>query len=151
MKIDAVTLFATCAALALATGTAAFGADTGKATDEARDEFLRNFKRIGLNTAPEDAMMLRILVQTSKAKRGVEVGTATGYGAMNMGIAFERNGGHLDTIDIDPKMVAAARENLKKIGLEKTVTVIEGDALQVLPKLQGEYDFVFIDALKQDY
>ena len=64
---------------------------------------------------------------------------------------FERSGGHLDSVDIDPEMVKAARENLAKLGLEKTVTVIEGDALKVLPDLKGEVDFVFIDALKEDY
>ena len=48
-------------------------------------------------------------------------------------------------------MVKAARENVAKLGLEKTVTVIEGDALKVLPDLKGEYDFVFLDALKEDY
>ena len=96
-------------------------------------------------------MILRILVQASGAKRGIEVGSATGYGAINMGIAFERNGGHLYTIDVDPQMVKICRENVKKIGLEKTVTVIEGDALKVLPTLEGEFDFVFIDALKRDY
>jgi predicted O-methyltransferase YrrM len=117
----------------------------------ARDQFLREFKRTALNTTPGDAMMLRILVQTSKAKRGVEVGTATGYGALNMGIAFERNGGHLTTIDIDAQMVQAARANVATLGLQKTVTVIEGDALKVLPTLEGEVDFVFIDALKRDY
>jgi predicted O-methyltransferase YrrM len=118
---------------------------------EAREAYLKNFKRIGLNTTPGDAMMLRILVASSKAKRGVEVGSATGYGAMQMGIAFERNGGHLTTVDIDPKMVKATRDNLAKMGLEKTVTVVEGDALKVLPGLEGEYDFVFLDALKRDY
>jgi predicted O-methyltransferase YrrM len=126
-------------------------ADAGRPTDAEREEFLRNFKRIGLNTTPGDAMMLRILVQTAKARRGVEVGTATGYGALHMGVAFERNGGQLITVDIDPKMVQAARDNLKAMGLEKTVTVIEGDALKVLPALEGEFDFVFIDALKEDY
>lgn len=126
-------------------------AESGRMSDEAREAFLRDFKRIGLNTTPGDAMMLRILVQTSRAKRGVEVGTATGYGAMHMGIAFERNGGHLMSLDIDPKMVQTARQNLKTLGLENTVTVIEGDALKVLPTLEGEFDFVFIDALKQDY
>jgi len=120
-------------------------------TDEQREEFIKNFRRTGLNTAPEDAMMLRILIQASGAKRGVEVGSATGYGAINMGIAFERNGGHLYTIDIDPRMVKICRENVKKMGLEKTVTVIEGDALKILPTLEGEFDFVFIDALKRDY
>jgi predicted O-methyltransferase YrrM len=120
-------------------------------TPEAREESLKNFRRIGLNTAPGDAMFLRILVGASGAKRGIEVGSATGYGAMHMGIAFERNGGRLWTIDIDPEMVRASRANLQKIGLEKTVTVIEGDALKVLPTLPGQYDFVFIDALKRDY
>lgn len=120
-------------------------------TDEQREEFIKNFRRIGLNTTPDDAMILRILVQASGAKRGVEVGSAIGYGAINMGIAFERNGGHLYTIDVDPQMVKICRENVKKVGLEKTVTVIEGDALKVLPTLEGEFDFVFIDALKRDY
>lgn len=96
-------------------------------------------------------MFLRILVQSTGAKRGVEVGSATGYGALQMGVAFERTGGHLITVDIDPDMVRATRGNLKAVGLEQTVTVIEGDALQVLPKLEGEFDFVFLDALKRDY
>ena len=43
------------------------------------------------------------------------------------------------------------RDNLQKVGLENTVTCIEGDALKTLPTLKGEFDFVFIDALKQDY
>ncbi|MBE0535461.1 MAG: class I SAM-dependent methyltransferase [Phycisphaerae bacterium] len=118
---------------------------------EFRDAFIKNFQRTGLNTTPGDAMMLRILVESSGAKRGVEVGSASGFGAVNMGIAFERTGGHLYTLEIDPKMVAATRANLAKVGLEKVVTCVEGDALKTLGELQGEFDFVFIDALKQDY
>ncbi|MGB9601942.1 MAG: O-methyltransferase [Limisphaerales bacterium] len=140
-----------CGVIFLAQCVNGFSAESGAISEEAREEFIKNFKRIGLNTTPGDAMMLRILVQASKAKRGVEVGTATGYGAINMGVGFERNGGHLYTIDIDPQMVKAARENIKKAGLENTVTVIEGDAIKVLPTLEGEFDFVFIDALKRDY
>lgn len=116
-----------------------------------RERLMEEFQRIPLNTTPGDAMMLRILVESSGAQRGVEVGSATGYGAVNMGIGFERTGGHLETIDIDEEMVAKCRENVKRFGLEDTVTVIQGDALKVLPRLTGEYDFVFIDALKQDY
>ncbi|MBN2473070.1 MAG: class I SAM-dependent methyltransferase [Pirellulales bacterium] len=119
--------------------------------EQSRDEFIKNFRRIGLNTTPGDAMFLRIMVESSGAKRGIEVGTATGYGAMLMGRGFERTGGQLVTVDIDSRMVEAARENIQKMKLEKTVTVIEGDALQVLPKLEGEYDFLFLDALKSDY
>jgi predicted O-methyltransferase YrrM len=116
-----------------------------------RETFLRNFKRIGLNTTPGDAMMLRILVQSSGAKRGVEVGTATGYGALHMGLGFERNRGELITVDIDADMVRQARANVAAMGLEKTVKVVEGDALKVLPQLEGQFDFVFLDALKRDY
>ena len=117
----------------------------------ARKAFVENFPRIGLNSAPGDAAMLRILVQSSGAKRGVEVGTATGYGAILMGLGFERNGGELITIDISSQMVQAARANLKKMGLDRVVTVVEGDALKVLPELEGSFDFVYIDAVKSDY
>jgi predicted O-methyltransferase YrrM len=96
-------------------------------------------------------MMLRILVESARAKRGIEVGSANGFGAINMGIAFERTGGHLFTLEIDPRMVRQCRENLEKVGLEKTVTCIEGDALKILGELEGEFDFVFIDAVKRDY
>ena len=54
-----------------------------------------------------------------------------------MGIAFERTGGHLFTLEIDPNLVKACRDNVAKVGLEKSVTCIEGDALQTLPALEG--------------
>ena len=129
----------------------AYSAQRKKVSDDFRKEFIENFKRSGLNTTPGDAMMLRILVESSGARRGVEVGSATGYGAINMGIAFERNGGHLYTLEIDPDTVKVCRENIKKMGLENAVTCIEGDALKTLPKLEGEFDFVFLDAVKSDY
>jgi predicted O-methyltransferase YrrM len=127
------------------------GADADRQSEAFRKEFVAKFRRTGLNTTPGDARLLQILVQSARAKRGVEVGSATGYGAIHMGFGFERNGGHLTTIDIDPEMVRKTRENLAAVGLEKTVTVIEGDALKVLPTLEGDVDFVFLDALKRDY
>ncbi|MBI1387009.1 MAG: methyltransferase domain-containing protein [bacterium] len=116
-----------------------------------RENYIKNFERIGLNTTPGDARFLRIMIESAGCRRGVEVGTATGYGAMEMGVAFERTGGELITIDIDPQMVKTAREHLHNMGLDKTVTVVEGDALKVLPSLEGKFDFMFIDALKKDY
>jgi len=113
--------------------------------------FIKNFQRLSLNTTIGDATMLRILVESIKAKRGVEVGSASGFGAINMGIGFERTGGHLYTLEIAPKMAKECRENLRKVGVEKTVTCIEGDAVATLPTLEGEFDFVFIDAVKWDY
>ena len=126
-------------------------ADPDPTSTEFRNQFIKDFDRIGLNTTPGDAMMLRILIQSAGLKRGIEVGAASGFGAVNMGIGFERTGGHLYSMEIEPKWVKATRENLKKVGLEKTVTVIEGDALETLGKVEGEFDFIFIDALKKDY
>ena len=129
----------------------AYSAEQDKRSLQFREQFVKSFQRISLNTTIGDAMMLRILVESANAKRGIEVGSATGFGAVNMGIGFERTGGHLYTLEIDPKMVKQCRENLQKVGLEKTVTCIEGDALKTLPKLEGRFDFVFIDAVKRDY
>ena len=129
----------------------AYSAEQNKVSNEFRKQFIKNFQRLSLNTTVGDATMLRILVESMKAKRGVEVGSANGFGAINMGIGFERTGGHLYTLEIAPKMVKECRENLRKVGLEKTVTCIEGDAVATLPTLEGEFDFVFIDAVKWDY
>jgi caffeoyl-CoA O-methyltransferase len=68
-----------------------------------------------------------------------------------MGLGFERNQGHLTSIDIDAEMVATARANIRKMKLQKTVTVVKGAALKVIPRLDGPFDFVFIDALKGGY
>jgi predicted O-methyltransferase YrrM len=125
--------------------------EPNKTSDEFRKAFLEKFQRTSLNTTPGDAMMLRILVESRVAKRGVEVGVASGFGAINMGMGFERTGGHLYSLEINPRAVAEARRNLERVGLEKTVTVVEGDALKILPTLEGEFDFVFLDALKRDY
>jgi predicted O-methyltransferase YrrM len=142
-------LAAVCGLGALA--AVAADATKDKTSQAFREKFVKDFNRIGLNTAPGDAMMLRILVEAAKCKRGVEVGSATGFGAVNMGIAFERTGGQLFTIDYDKEMVAATKENLAKVGLEKVVTCIESDALKALPTIEGPIDFAFLDALKKDY
>lgn len=119
--------------------------------DEKRQSLIRDFQRVHLNTTPGDAMMLRILIGARNAKRGVEIGVASGFGAINMGISFERNRGQLYSFEIDPRWVSESRQNIRNAGLENTVTVIEGDALRTLPALDGPIDFVFLDAVKKDY
>ena len=151
MKNRRVIAVILCVAVVSFAGLIVYAADQNNKSPEFRKQFIDNFKRTGLNTTPGDAMMLRILVEASSAKRGVEVGTASGYGAINMGIAFERTGGHLWTHDINPAAVKEARGNLAKVGLENVVTVVEGDALKTMPNLEGPIDFVFIDANKPDY
>ncbi len=116
-----------------------------------RENYLKDFTRIGINTTRGDAVFLRIIIRSMNAKRGVEIGSANGYGAIHMGMGFEATGGHLYTIEINTDMARQCRENINKTGLEKTVSCIEGDALKEIPKLKGEFDFVFIDAVKRDY
>lgn len=151
MKRHCLAAVIVCTVVLTFAGLVVYAADQDKRSPEFRNQFIKDFQRTGLNTTPGDAMMLRILVESSGAKRGVEVGSASGFGAVNMGIAFERTGGHLTTLEIDPGMVKQCRENLQKAGLENTVTCIEGDALKTLPTIEGPIDFVFIDALKSDY
>ncbi len=116
-----------------------------------RADFIQDFQRIEMNTTPSDAQLLRILIESSRAKNGLEIGVATGYGAMVMGLGFERNGGHLTSIEIDAEMVKTARANIRKMRLQEVVTVVKGDALRAISKVDGPLDFVFIDALKKDY
>jgi len=151
MKLRRLLILSLCITVVGLGSLLAFAGREKKNSADFRNQFVKDFRRTGLNTTIGDAMMLRILVESARCKRGVEVGSATGFGAINMGIAFERTGGHLYTLEIDPKMAKACRENLVKVGLEKTVTCIEGDALKTMPELKGKFDFVFIDALKQDY
>jgi caffeoyl-CoA O-methyltransferase len=153
MKLNLIDSFVCLATVALlSAGACAVRAqEPNKTSAEFRRVFLEKFQWTSMNTTAGDAMLLRILIETRGAQRGVEVGTNSGYGAINMGIGFERTGGHLYTVEISPRMVQTARQNLEKVGLEKIVTVLEGDALKVLPTLEGEFDFVFLDALKPDY
>lgn len=151
MKRFGVSILVLCIGLVSFSVLLAYPSEQNKTNAEFREQFVKNFNRSSLNTTIGDAMMLRILVESTKAKRGIEVGSANGFGAINMGIGFERTAGHLYTLEISPKMVKQCRENLRKVGLENTVTCIEGDALETLPKLEGEFDFIFIDAVKRDY
>ena len=140
-----------CVAVLSVAALCVYAGEGSKVSPEFRKQFIDNFRRTGLNTTPGDAMMLRILVESSGAKRGIEVGAASGYGAINMGIGFERTGGHLWTLEIDPRWARETRENIAKMGLEKTVTCVEGDALKTLQDIEGPIDFIFIDAVKSDY
>ncbi len=151
MKHRPIVAVVLCIVVLSLAGLCVFAGDSNRPGPEFRRQFIEAFKRDGLSTAPGDAMMLRILVETARAKRGVEVGSAAGFGAINMGIAFERTGGHLWTLEIDPARVRQTRENLAKVGLESVVTCVEGDALKTLAEIEGPIDFVFIDAVKHDY
>jgi predicted O-methyltransferase YrrM len=108
--------------------------------------WLEQFRPKYHNVPRSDGEYLRWLIVATKRTRALEIGTANGYSALWLGLGLEATGGKLTTVEIDPALVKEARDNLKRAGLlESVVTVVEGDALQVAPKLDGKFDFAFID------
>ena len=93
---------------------------------------------------------LRVLLMMQKPMRILEVGTAVGFSALLMNDAAPQ-GCHITTIENYEKRIPIARENFRRAGKEDEITLIEGDALQVLAELDGTYDFIFMDAAKGQY
>ena len=117
----------------------------------ARDKIIKTASAKMKYPTAVDSILLRILAEAAQAKKGIEIGTGNGIAAINMGVAFERTGGTLQSIDGDSELASAALANIKAAKLEKTVTVTEGDALKILADLDGKYDFVHINGDKQNY
>jgi predicted O-methyltransferase YrrM len=108
--------------------------------------WMEQFRERYHNVPRSDGEFLRWLVIATQRKRALEIGTANGYSAIWIGLGLEATGGHLTTIEIQPDLVREAKANLKRAGLlDKVVTVVEGDALKVVPQLDGKFDFAFID------
>jgi predicted O-methyltransferase YrrM len=104
-----------------------------------------------LAVSEEDGRFLRVMIATSGAKRVLEVGGAFGYSAVWMGLGLRLTGGRLTSIEYDAARARAAAENVRKAGLADIVTVVSGDAFKEIPKLEGPFDVVFLDAWKRDY
>ena len=104
-----------------------------------------------LAVSEEDGRFLRLLVVTSGAKHALEIGAASGYSAIWMGLGMRETGGKLVTIEYDKARASQAAANIKKAGLSDVVQVISGDAFAEIPKVAGTFDFVFCDAWKRDY
>ena len=104
-----------------------------------------------LAVSEEDGHFLRVLVAASKAKRALEIGGASGYSAIWIGMGLRETGGTLVTMEYDPVRAKELADNVKRAGLSDIVTVIAGDAFKSLPTVPGSFDFVFLDAWKKDY
>jgi predicted O-methyltransferase YrrM len=102
-----------------------------------------------IEVQPTAGKMLQLLVRMSGARRILEIGTLAGFSTIWMAQALP-DGGHLDTLEYLPEHAAVARENLAAAGLGDRVDVHVGPARENLPSLEGPYDFVFIDADKQN-
>ena len=85
-----------------------------------------------------------------KPKYILEIGAAVGYSAMCFS-EYLQEGGKIDTIERDEERIIQAKENFKKVDVEDKIKLYEGDAVEILPTLEGKYDVVFIDAAKGKY
>ena len=98
----------------------------------------------------ETQSFLKVLLMMNKPKRILEVGTAVGFSAILMSEYMPQDA-HITTIENYEKRIPIARENFKRAGKEDKITLIQGDALEVMKELSGPYDFIFMDAAKGQY
>ena len=98
----------------------------------------------------ETQSLIRTLLVMNKPKRILEVGTAIGFSALFMR-EFMPKDGHITTIEKYEKRIPLASENFKRFDTDERITLIEGDAADVLKQLEGPFDFIFMDAAKGQY
>jgi caffeoyl-CoA O-methyltransferase len=105
-----------------------------------------------IQVGPSEGKLLELLLQLVGAAKVVEIGTLVGYSAIHLARAL-RPGGHLWTIEYEPRHAEVARGNLAKAGLGERATVVVGAGVDMLPTLDahGPFDAVFIDADKVNY
>src|SRR3954465_15449800 len=99
-----------------------------------------------LAVSEEDGRFLRVLIAARGAKSILEIGAASGYSGIWLGLGARESGGKVVSIEYDPQRAKEASENISRAGLADVVHVVHGDAFKEIPKLQGSFDFVFLDA-----
>lgn len=114
-------------------------------------ETMRKDARRGPSVDPVDGEYFYAVTQELKAKRVLEIGTATGYSGGWFAMALKKTGGRLITLEIDPDRHAEARRNFQALGVADLVDARLCNALIELTRLEGPFDIVFIDAWKPDY
>ena len=93
---------------------------------------------------------LEVLLLMKKPMRVLEVGTAVGFSALLMS-EYAPGDCHITTIEKYEKRIPIAKENFRKAGREDRITLLEGDATEILRELEGTYDVIFMDAAKGQY
>ncbi len=123
--------------------------------DPGNTEFLTQLEKYSTETnvpiiRPSMQSLLKLLLQMQQPKNILEVGCAIGFSALLMS-EYGPKDCHITTIEKYEKRIPIARENFKKAGKEDKITLLEGDAVEILQRLEGSYDFIFMDAAKGQY
>jgi predicted O-methyltransferase YrrM len=121
--------------------------------DQKVQKFLDKMRNrwMDLNVPEEDGKILYEIVLQNKYRRALEIGTSTGHSAIWIAWALSKTGGKLITIEIDKGRYKQALANFKEAGLSEYIDSRLADAHELVNKLQGPFDFVFIDADKDWY
>ena len=111
----------------------------------------QNQRRGNMNVPVEDGRLLRLLTESTNAKHVVEIGTSNGYSAIWFCLALHTTDGKLTTFEIDEGRAALARENFKRADVEGMVTLVMGDAHEMVKQIKEPIDILFLDADKAGY
>jgi len=125
--------------------------DAEKKILDVLDDMDRNQRRGMMNVSPEDGRLLRLLTETTGAGHIVEIGTSNGYSGIWFCLGLLNTDGKLTTHEIDADRTALARKNFRRAGVDKMVTLVEGDAHEEVNKLKKPIDILFLDADKSGY
>jgi caffeoyl-CoA O-methyltransferase len=101
-------------------------------------------------TGPVEGRFLEFLVWALRAERVLEIGTYSGYSAISMAAGLPQ-GGHIDTCELEERHAEVARRYIERAGLSDRITVHVGPAGETIERLDGPWDFVFVDADKEGY
>ena len=123
--------------------------------DTGNPDYLNELEEYALATdvpivRTEMQSFLRFLMKMKRPKKILEVGTAIGFSALLMS-EYAPEGCQITTIEKYEKRIPLAKENFKKAGKDHLITLLQGDALEILPSLTEQYDFIFMDAAKGQY
>lgn len=118
---------------------------------ELRPPGSRDRDTLMLAVGPETGKLLNTLLRATGARNVLEIGGSMGYSTVWQAEAVEANGGKLTTLERVPSKVAILKERVAQAELGDTVRIIEGDATEIVARLEGPFDFVLVDAWKADY
>lgn len=97
----------------------------------------------------DTGMFFSILLKAIRARRALEVGTSVGFSTLWFADAIGKKG-KIITIEMDPVKIEKARKNFRQAGVDKFIEIKQGVALDVLRRLKGKFDFVLLDADKEN-
>lgn len=118
-----------------------------------KNAFLKELEKIALETyipiiQPEVVQLIKVIFKAANVKNVLEIGTAIGYSAINFAYFTD---GKITTVERSAEMAENARKNIEKCGMSDRIEVLEGEALDIMKRLDGEYDCIFLDAAKGQY